>query len=512
VRVEDAQGRPVSRGTVRAPSSGGVAALGERPTALPEGGEAGFEVEAAGARVRRAALSRAARGPLVLRLPPAAPAALPPLVEREVVVLGGDGAPVAGAHVEVTAPGGVESSAETDGSGRTRLPAREGTLRICASAEGEGETCVHAVARGGALEVRLPGTVRVRTEFRDPETGEPLRARALRIVSEDGTVRPLPVDDEGAASYSEETPGDLARTQALEVVVAGRPPVRVPLDEAAAVTPVPRGREVEVVARDAEGRPVEGARVVAAFSASVAPESASSDPAAAPRQEAVTDARGRATVAFPVDRDGVVWVEPEGAAPASAEAPAGGPAEVAFALVPGVRLEAEVLGPDGRPVPGADVVVLARAGRVPVRRRAATGPDGRAALPPVEGGTAEVYAHAPGFAWGFARVEAKPGAAPVVVRLEPGRRLQVVVEDPAGVPLAGVRVRAVAREDDARGRPEASGPDERPWTTDASGALRVEDLPDRPLDLWLSKPGFLDATLVRVRPGETTWLATMLPE
>jgi hypothetical protein len=171
-----------------------------------------------------------------------------------------------------------------------------------------------------------------------------------------------------------------------------------------------------------------------------------------------------------------------------------------------------VLDAAGAPVRAADVVVLARAGSVPSRRAASTGDDGTVSLPPVAAGTAEVYAHCPGCAWGFARVEVAPGVPPLVMRLAAGRPLRVVVEDPLGVPLPGVRVRAVARADREAGRPEIRGPDERPWTTDEAGALLVDDLPDRDVDLYLTKPGFRDETLVRVRPGDVTWFATMVPE
>ena len=72
-------------------------------------------------------------------------------------------------------------------------------------------------------------------------------------------------------------------------------------------------------------------------------------------------------------------------------------------------------------------------------------------------------------------------------------------------------MRSSARPDREEGRAEAVGPDERPWRTDAHGMLVVEDLPDREMDLYLSRPGFSDEVLGRVRPGSATVFATLVP-
>ena len=89
--------------------------------------------------------------------------------------------------------------------------------------------------------------------------------------------------------------------------------------------------------------------------------------------------------------------------------------------------------------------------------------------------------------------------------------LRLVVEDPWGVPVEGVRVRSAARPGGAEGRAEAVGPDDRPWRTDDHGMLVVEDLPDRDLDLYLTKPGYVDEVLARVRPGAATVFTTLVP-
>ena len=40
--------------------------------------------------------------------------------------------------------------------------------------------------------------------------------------------------------------------------------------------------------------------------------------------------------------------------------------------------------------------------------------------------------------------------------------------------------------------------------------LSVPDLPDRAVDLYLSKPGYADEVVPHVVPGPTTWFATMV--
>jgi hypothetical protein len=101
--------------------------------------------------------------------------------------------------------------------------------------------------------------------------------------------------------------------------------------------------------------------------------------------------------------------------------------------------------------------------------------------------------------------------ATVTLALEAGHGLRLVVEDPYGVPLSGVRVHSVARAEQDAGVPAAEGPDGRPWETNENGVLEVEDLPDRPIDLHLAKPGYADETVARVRPGAATWFATLVP-
>ena len=100
---------------------------------------------------------------------------------------------------------------------------------------------------------------------------------------------------------------------------------------------------------------------------------------------------------------------------------------------------------------------------------------------------------------------------PVVLVERPGHPLRLVVEDPRGVPLSGVAVRS-APQADVAGAPDPADPSGRPFTTDEHGVLSVPDLPDRAVDLYLSKPGYADEVVPHVVPGPTTWFATMVAD
>ena len=114
-------------------------------------------------------------------------------------------------------------------------------------------------------------------------------------------------------------------------------------------------------------------------------------------------------------------------------------------------------------------------------------------------------------AWASTTVEAKEDMPPVELSLPAGKTLHVIVEDPDGVPVGGVAVRAVPRTDVASGVPDAADPDSKPWLTDANGILVVPDLPDRELDLYLTNAGFAEQVLRRVRPGSAAYFATLVP-
>ncbi len=439
-------------------------------------------------------------------LPDAVPRAAGPVPLR---VTGEDGTPLRGAEVHVTGRPGEDAVLSTDAEGRAEiaLPS-SGRVRICASVEGFGEACIDASRRASApLELRLPRMERREARFVDPETGAALRATAVRLRGSDGVERELPPPEGGFERLEVTWPRTLLSGGSVEVEVAGRPTVRAPLATLPATLAVPVGRTLELRVAAPEG----GAAGRASVSVRWAPEHVLE-----PREADLVTVKaplgpdGTATVPVPAGRAAELIVEPEDAAPVGQSLPAEATGPVGVSLAAGVALPVRVETVDGKPVSGAQVVALARAGKATVRRRARTGDDGTATLPPVGEGRLEVYAHRPGFSWSVATVDARPGAGPVRLVLAPGKRLRLVVEDPEGLPLAGVAVRAVARADAAAGTPDPMDPEGRPWTTDADGILFVEDLPDREVDLYLGLAGYQEEVVARVRPGATTWFATLV--
>jgi hypothetical protein len=277
----------------------------------------------------------------------------------------------------------------------------------------------------------------------------------------------------------------------------------VPLASIVGETPVPRGTSVRVTVADGAGRPVSGAAIEVSYAPPGDVEAAGLGPV---RREAVTDASGGATLDLPPDRAADVRVETAAHAPAGFRVEPGDASAKEVRLDDGVRLEVRVQGPDRAGLAGAEVVALAGAGAgagaTTARRTTRTDATGAALLPPVAEGEVEVYARATGHAWASARVRARKGAtSPVVLALVKGSRLLLVVEDSFGIPVEGVKVRAVPRA--AGGRPggaaASAGPDPAAWATDANGTLDVPDVADGELDLYLTKPGWREERVPRVR-------------
>jgi len=468
-------------------------------------------VERDGRRIVHGPFPRVTGTDLVVAWPRASlPAVAPrPSGPATVRVTDEAGVPVAKAEVHVTGRPGLDAVLSTDAEGRANvaLPPT-GRVRICASADGFGEACIDASMRSSEpLELRLPRMVRKQARLVDPETGAALRASAVRLRGSDGVVRDLPPPEGGFEHVEVTWPRTLLAGASAEIEVAGRPLVRLPLETMPETVPVPAGRTVEVVVSNPSG--AAGARIP--VSVRWAPEGVREpSDADAMTARATTDGEGRARVSVPVGRAVEVVVDGESAAPTGRNVPAEAAEPVPIALAAGVVLRVRVETADGKPVAGANVVALARAGNATVRRRALTAQDGTAALPPVGEGRLEVYAHRPGFSWAVATVDARPGSGPTRLVLSPGRRLRLVVESPDGLPLAGVTVRSVARPDASAGAPDPMDPDGVPWTTDADGVLVVEDLNDREMDLFLSLAGHAEEVLARVRPGATTWFATLV--
>jgi hypothetical protein len=273
-------------------------------------------------------------------------------------------------------------------------------------------------------------------------------------------------------------------------------------------TALPAGRALEVRVADAAGTPVASAEVTARYAPGDDPES---QDAGVLSTAARTDADGRARVAVPTDRPVDLRVLAKGSAPAGLRVAPDAPTATDVTVEPGLSLTVRVEDARGAAVADARVLCVARAGTSEVRIEARTGRDGTATLPPVGAGRVEVLAHATGFAWGGAVAEAKAASEPVRIVLPAGERLHLVVEDPWGVPLDGVRVESAPRPSPAGQSPDPSDPDAAPWRTDAHGVLEVLDQPVREVTLFLHKDGYESETLRGVVPGDATWYATLSP-
>lgn len=469
-----------------------------------------------GAKVSHGHAPSGGDGTFVVVWPRTAP---PP--ERDGAKLGGaarrvrvedpDGRAVPGASVTATGRG-AERRVETASDGTATFGAEEGVRRVCATAPGFGETCLYArLSADAPLVVRLSPARPRGTSFRDPATGAALGARSLRLVDDRGGVRRLERGDATLDRFDATMPDDVAARTTLEIDVAGRPPVRVPVSALAERTDVPAGVARAVEVRDEAGAPVEGAVVTARFASGPSPEPGGGAPI---ETTTTTDARGRAVVPLPAGADADVTVEARdlvvaGVHLSAAVADPAAPTEVRTTR--GAELRVRVRDERGEAVAGAEVVALAPADRSTARRRVTTDARGEATIAGLRPGPVELMAHRAGYAWASVPATAAPGAEPALVTLKAGKRLALVVEDPSGVPLEGVRVRSVPRADAAAGVPDPSDPDAAPWETDAHGVLVVDDLPDREFDLYLAKAGHAEEVVARVRPGAGTWFATMVP-
>ena len=112
-------------------------------------------------------------------------------------------------------------------------------------------------------------------------------------------------------------------------------------------------------------------------------------------------------------------------------------------------------------------------------------------------------------AWGAASIEATTADTMTEIRLAKGARLHLIVEDPDGVPLAGVEVRSAPTA--KGGAPDPDDPDApATWRTGENGVLVVDDLPARAIDLHLHREGYADEVVADVTPGDVTWFATLV--
>ena len=521
--VRRADGTPVEGGSVAfGEGSGGLSAeLVEGEAILRQGGAVADEWAISlpgGARIGHGRAPSRGDGRWIVALPRRLPDPTPratPSTNDAVVSLrveDADGRPVDGATVTSTGPRG-EHEAVTGADGTSAVPNPAGVQRFCVTAAGFGEACVYArLVPREPLVIRLSPTRSRQTRFGDPATGNLLHARSLTLIDRRGAARRLEPSERLFERFEVNMPDDLAAETTLEIDVEGRPPVRVPLSSMAATTPIPTGATRTVRMFSGAGIPVAGAIVTARFAAGSSSEHGSAAPI---EMTAKTDASGQATIALPLDRDTDLVVDSPAFVTAGLRVAAETSSREApydIAASPGVDRIVTVTDEAGAPVSGADVIVLFPAGRLTARRRATTEATGEVTLHAIPAERVEVLVHRAGFAWESETGTVTGGAHRFSFKLRPGKRLTLVVEDAAGVPLRRVTVRSVPRATPGATATDAIDPDQTlPWETTESGVLIVEDLPDRELDLYLSKPGFDDEVVARVRPGPSTWFATMVP-
>ncbi|AUX26989.1 hypothetical protein SOCEGT47_075610 [Sorangium cellulosum] len=217
-------------------------------------------------------------------------------------------------------------------------------------------------------------------------------------------------------------------------IVPGPAPLRIRMDRLGALT-------VRVV--DAEGRPAEGATVLAAGTGLW------------PARSTTTDAAGAARISGL--RDGVYDLKARRGAAVSATALAvpvrrGEGKEVKLVLGAGRHVRLLVTDGDGEGAPavkGASVVLVEHGlSAFPLHGR--TGDDGSVTLGPIAPGTASASAHAAGFVPRNA-VQVDGGAAEVQIPLLRGGALLGEVVDDRGYPVPGATIEVVGA--DAAGMP-----------------------------------------------------------
>ncbi len=345
----------------------------------------------------------------------------------------------------------------------------------------------------------------------DPTTRQPAEIEGARLLAADGSVlwelprTPAP----RPARLQARVPASVLAEARLEVDAPGRPRTRTRLEPGATeVLLAPAGRRIEVRARDVGGTTASIVGAQVRYDAATARTGERED--AGVLQRLLPDPDGVLRVAVPAAGQAEIVVESAEHAPAYLRVDpndSAGPREVTFEV--GLRVPVLVLDQRGRPVREATIVGRAVVGGMRVEVRATTNAEGRARVGPLPAGAVEVLAHAPGRAWSARAAEAQAPMEAVELRLAPGAPLRLRVETPWGAPLAGVAVAAVPGDD---GPADIEPPEPTRWITDATGTLRVADLPLRPYRLRLELAGHATETLHDVTPGPIWYFATLVPQ
>lgn len=289
-------------------------------------------------------------------------------------------------------------------------------------------------------------------------------------------------------------------------------PFQVPLPGDSTAVAVPENSILEVNVRNPEGLPIRGARVRSRFTQASSSEQGLDlgEDRLAQVGGAETDEAGRAYLAVPVSSPFAVLVQAPLAAPFVRRFQAGdGNAPLEVITERGLLVPVRVRGPEGRALAGAQVIARASVGGLRIAPHATTDAHGRAELGPLGAGPVEIFAWTPGHGWA-AVVETAAGAMGTVeLRLPRAEHISLVVEDPFGVALEGVRAEVTPADG---GRPLVSPPLPVSWRSSRNGRLDIPDLPDRLYEVTLTLPGYTLEKLENLRPGNTKYFATLVPK
>ncbi len=200
----------------------------------------------------------------------------------------------------------------------------------------------------------------------------------------------------------------------------------------------------------------------------------------------LTDADGRwATPVLPATRRPSIHLEhPDYAAQDAKDLPPNELREQRSEVVlgRGGRLTVRVVGPDGSPVPEAQLRLSRNWNRVGEPMK--TGPEGTAAFPDRLLGPHDLLVQAQGFALQQTSVDVKPDLPPVEIRLEPGGVIRGRIVDTAGNPVPEVRLIIEHWRNYYSGILWESA-------TDAEGRFAWREAPSGVIHFHLGKPGYM---------------------
>ena len=424
--------------------------------------------------------------------------------ETLTVVAAESGAPLAGAQIDVLAPGWTRTR-ETDEEGRIVLALLPGPQQVVVGHPDRRPRRVWLHPdRPEPRRIELEASRRMSLAFVDAVTGAPAAIERVRVLAPGGDV----LVDTGASASADRNAVDLelgARDAAQAVLEVGGgeyPYVRLPLASAGGVVPLAPGRRILVSATDPRAQPLRDVRLTAYY----VPPTLGVGGGLSERVEVAIP--GRDKVVLPAGVAAQVRVEAAFSTPRVVPVGEADAGPIVVKLEPSATLPVSVADESGTPLVGATVIVRAEIDGRLLERTARTDADGRVKIPELPTTALEIYAHAKGHAWGVMTAKASRKMDRIEFRLPPGRALRLVAETPLGIPLERVRVRA---EPEGDGAPDVVPPHAAPWLTDASGGIVLPDLRDRPYRVVLSHPDAASVRLDGVVPGAAVHFVTMTP-